>query len=184
MKTTSYNAAKEIRLGIWLAVFSIAIFAAFKVKEIQSNEKKIRDSLINEKILANHYGLPSLPIFNTKLTEPTIPEAKIPGNTESSSGNVTENIADEAETEILVVELMTNVKYNADDYVKAELSTEAERWMNNVSFKGVEKENEVFEVMPVSQIEALMNTVRYNARDFVNAEIALETENRVNGSQN
>ena len=39
MKTINYKTAKEIRTAILIAIFSIAIFATIRTKELQVNEK-------------------------------------------------------------------------------------------------------------------------------------------------
>jgi hypothetical protein len=129
MKTTSYIAANEISTGIILIVITIAIFTALKVKEIQSKEMKIKESAGTCKILSDNPGFSSLPIFDTKLTGSTGKETKTTGDTESFGTTAAEIKEFEAATEKRL-ELMTNVKYNANDFVEAQIELEIEKRAN------------------------------------------------------
>lgn len=105
MKTTSYNTASEIRTGIILLVFSTAIFAAFKVKELQVNETNGVERSSTNRIEANGTSFSSTPVLDAKLIEVAVPEVKA---------------------------LMNNVEYNAQKYADAEIDLESQNWMNNI----------------------------------------------------
>jgi len=70
--------------------------------------------------------------------------------------------------EMNVEVLMNNLKYNAQDFVDAELATEIENAKNSAE----DTDNEA--------VEALMNDLKYNAQDFVDAEMATEIRNAKN----
>ena len=62
---------------------------------------------------------------------------------------------------------MNDLKYNAQDFVDAEMATEIRNAKNSVE----DNDNEA--------IEAFINHLKYNAQDFVDAEMATEIENRM-----
>jgi hypothetical protein len=103
MKTTSYNTASEIRTGIILLVLATAIFAAFKVKELQVNETNGVELTNTSRIEATGTSYSSSPVLDAKLIEVPVPEVKA---------------------------LMSNVEYNAQKYAEAEIDLEAQNWMN------------------------------------------------------
>jgi hypothetical protein len=104
MKTTSYNTASEIRTGIILLVFATAIFAAFKVKELQVNETNGVERTSTNKIEANVTSISSSPVLNAKLIEVPASEVKA---------------------------LMSNVEYDSQKYAEAEIDLETQNWLNN-----------------------------------------------------
>lgn len=104
MKTTSYNTASEIRTGIVLLVLATAIFAAFKVKELQVNETNGVELTNVNRIEAHGTSYTSSPVLDAKLIEVSVPEVKV---------------------------LMSGMEYNAQKYAEAELDLEAQNWLNN-----------------------------------------------------
>src|SRR5665647_1046027 len=58
--------------------------------------------------------------------------------------------------------------YNAQEFVNAELTSEAENWMNSNG--------------EVAEQELTLQFAAYNAKEFVNAELASETESWINNN--
>ena len=69
MKTTSYNAEKEIRIAILVAVFAISIFTAVRVKELQLNETTDFSEARSSQILTNG----NVQMFDARLIEESVP---------------------------------------------------------------------------------------------------------------
>jgi len=103
MKTTSYNTASEIRTGIILLVLATAIFAAFKVKELQVNETNGVEITNTSRIEAIGTSFSSSPVLDAKLIEVPASEVKA---------------------------LMSNVEYDAQKYAEAEIDLETQNWLN------------------------------------------------------
>ncbi len=104
MKTTSYNAEKEIRIGLLVAVFALSIFTAVRVKELQLNDATYLNETRSSQIMTNKANTPLMPILNARLI-------------------------DEPATE--VASLMKNIEYKASEYVKAEIAAERQRFLNS-----------------------------------------------------
>ena len=92
MKTTSYNATKEIRIGILVAIFTISIFTAVRVKELQLTEATNSNATRSSQILTNNVNIPPMPIFDARLIEEPAPGFE---------------------------SLIKNIEYNASEFVKA-----------------------------------------------------------------
>jgi len=98
---------------------------------------------------------------------------------EQSSGNENTDIAIngiEVESTIQIEAGMNNLKYNAQEFIDAEMALEIENRKNSTA----ETNNEAIEVESALQIETLMNNMEYNAKDFVDAEMAIES--RINST--
>ena len=190
MKTTSYNAAKEIRIGILLVVFTLAVFTAFKVKELQVNDANNGELTRADRIAVNHTNFPTSPVLEAKLIEePSLEvnammnnieynaqifiEAEMAIESERFLNSNTEAV--EAELALQIEALMKSTEYNADEFVEADMAIESERFLNS--------NNEAVEAELALQIETLMKNTEYNAKEFVEAEITLEIENWMNSSE-
>ncbi|MCX6237203.1 MAG: hypothetical protein NTY07_06530 [Bacteroidia bacterium] len=178
MKTTSHNAAKEIRIGILLVVFTMATFTAFKVKEIQVNDLENGELMRSGRIEVNQTGFMSLPVLDAKLIEEPVLEVEAWMNSDSYWGAETNKKAVEAELALQIEPLMKNTEYNAKEFVEAEMALEIENRMNSYE----ETNNEALEAELALQIEPLMKNTEYNAKEFVDAEMALEIQNRMNSN--
>ena len=180
MKTTSYNAEKEIRIGILVVVFAISIFTAVRVKELQLNEATNSNETRSSHILTNSVNTPTMPILDARLIdEPATEVASLMKDIEyKASEYIKAEIAEEShrflnseaiETSFTVEPWMIANEYKAADFVNAEMAIETERFLNG---------NDV----PV-ETEAWMTANEYKAADFVNAEMAIETERFLNGNE-
>ena len=177
MKTTSYNAEKEIRVGILVAVFAISIFTAVRVKELQLNEATNSNETRSSQILTNYANTPLMPVLDARLIDEPVPavESLMKNIEYKASEFVKAEIAKESqrflndnEAAVEVEAWMTAIEYKAADFVNAEMALEADRFLNN--------NNEVFEA------EAWMTAIEYKATDFANAEIASEAERFLNNN--
>ena len=104
MKTTSYNAEKEIRIGILVAVFAISIFTAVRVKELQLNDASNAYQTRSSHVLINKENSPSMPTLNAKLIEEPAPA---------------------------VGALLKTTEYKATAYVESEMALERERFLTS-----------------------------------------------------
>ena len=152
MKTTSYNAEKEIRVGILVAVFAISIFTAVRVKELQLNEATNSNETRSSHILTNNVNSPSMPILDARLIdEPATEVASLMKNIEYKASEYVKaeiaaesqrflnrnNEAVETEAALAIEPWMTGNEYKAADFVNAEMALEAERFLNN-NYEAVE----------------------------------------------
>jgi hypothetical protein len=153
MKTTSYNTASEIRTGIILLVFATAIFAAFKVKELQVNETNgIERSSIN-RIVATRNSFSSSPVLDAKLIEVSAPEVKALMNKveynaqdyaeaeidlEAQNWLNTNEVARDIEPLPGIESMMNSLKYDAKGFVDSEMEAETQSWMNNPTYRNTE----------------------------------------------
>jgi hypothetical protein len=128
MKTTSYTAAKEIRIGIWLVVFTIAIFTTARIKELQLNDPNNGEFTISNPVMANNKTFPSLRILDAKLIEE--PEVKIENQINSNSSEKNQELAIQMKT------WLNNSSYwNSDmEETEQDLAKEMISWMNNGSY--------------------------------------------------
>jgi hypothetical protein len=195
MKTTSYNTASEIRTGIIMLVFATALFAAFKVKELQVNDTNGVERSNTNRIEVNSSSYSSSPVLDAKLMEEPAPKVKaLMSNVEYSAQKYAEAEID-LETQnwlnksgqsnetayenvnLLRIEAMMNsLKYDAKEFVDHDMEAETQVWMNSPG-----KTNEVAnenESLPV--IEAKMNSLKYDAKEFADQEMEAETQNWIN----
>jgi hypothetical protein len=171
MKTTFYNAEKEIRIAILVAVFAISIFTAVRANELQLNETTDSAEAISTQILTNGTNLISLPIYEARLIEESVP---------------------------VIETLIKNTQYKAADFVKAEIALEGEKFLGSNSrseeaeplmpvyeYKAadfvnaeMDKASEIFfnSNSETTEAEPLMTKIDYKAADFVNAQMAQESE--------
>jgi hypothetical protein len=182
MKTTSYNAEKEIRIGILVAVFAISIFTAVRVKELQLNDATNADQTRTSQILINKASIPSLPTLDARLIEEPVPAATLLKSIEYKAAayvesemalererflNSNNEVAD-AELAIRVKPWMSAAEYKATDYANADMALENERFLNS--------ENEAIKAELALEIKSWMTAAEYKAADYANAEMALENE--------
>jgi len=153
MKTTSYNTASEIRTGIILLVFASAIFAAFKVKELQVNETNGVERISTNRIEANGTSFSSTPVLDAKLIEVAVPEVKaLISNVEYNAQKYAEAEIDlesqnwmntneetlEIETLPGIGSMINSLKYDAKEFVDPEMAAETQSWMNNPTYRNAE----------------------------------------------
>jgi len=189
MKTTSYNAAKEIRIGILLVVFTMAIFTAFKVKELQVNDENNGATGNTYRTEASESSYSSLPVLDAKLIEEPALEAEAIGNIaynaheiadaemameiESWMNSGVETNREVAEPAIELEALISTIKYNAQEFVDAEMANENQNWL-----KINEETNiETIDAELASQMKVWISAPKYNAKEFAEAEMAAEIEN-------
>ena len=147
MKTTSFNAEKEIRIGILVAVFALSIFTAVRVKELQLTEATNSNETRSGQIMTNSTNTSSMPLFDARLIDEPVPEVEA---------------------------MIKNIEYKASEFVKAEMASETEKFMN-VNHTATEAE-------PALEAAPWMTASEYKAADFVNAELAIESEKFLNGN--
>ena len=131
MKTTTYNAVKEIRVLIWIFVITLSVFTTLRIKELQINEVNEREQMKAEQIELNNVGFPSLRVLDAKLINEPVLEVEAWMNNNSYWGTETVTKVNEIEPIFEVEALIYNVEYKANEYVKAELLIETERWFRN-----------------------------------------------------
>jgi len=183
MKTTSYNAEKEIKIGILVAVFAISIFTAVRVKELQLNDTLNADQTRSSHLLINKENIPAMPTLNAKLIEEPAPavrallkttEYKATAYVESEMALERErfltsnNEAADAELALQIKPWMSATEYKASDYANAEMSIENEGFFSS--------ENEAIEAELALQVKTLMTATEYKATDYANADMELESE--------
>ena len=182
MKTTSYNAEKEIKIGILVAVFAISIFTAVRVKELQLNDTTNADQIRSSQILINKSNIPSLPTLDARLIEEPVPAAVMLKTTEYKASEYVEsemalerekfltsnNEAAYAELALQIKPWMSATEYKAINYANAEMAIENERFFN--------VENEAIEAELALQVQSLMTATEYKATEYANADMALESE--------
>jgi len=84
----------------------------------------------------------------------------------------------ENESTLQVEIWMSNLVYDAQEFVADEMAFEIQNWTNSNDSTN----NEVVEAEPALQIAALMNNIEYKAQEFVDAEMAVETESWMNSN--
>ena len=182
MKTTSYNAEKEIRIGILVAVFAISIFTAVRVKELQLNEATNAELTRSSQILMNKENIPSMPTLDARLIEePVQATVFLKANKYKASEYVKSEMALErerflnsnsdvadAELALQIKSWMSAAEYKATDYANADMALESERFLNG--------ENESIEAELALQVKSWMTATEYKATDFANADMAYESE--------
>ena len=188
MKTTSYNAEKEIRVGILVAVFALSIFTAVRVKELQLNDATYSNETRSSQILTKNANTPPMPILDARLIDEPVEVASLMKSIEYKASEYVKaeiaaesqrflnsnNEAIEAEQALTVEPWMTVNEYKAADFVNAEMAIEAERFLN--------RNDEVVETEAALAIEPWMTANEYKAADFVNAEMTSETERFLNNN--
>ncbi len=176
MRTTSYNSAKEIKIGILLVVFTVSVFTAIRVKELQVNETTDANQTRSGQISIDNTSIPAMPTPGARLIDEPAPKLEpLIKATEYKAAKFVEtemaiekerflnsnNGAVEAEPWISIPE------YKASDFVNAEMAIESERFLNS--------NNEAVEAESVLSTESWMNS-EYNARTFVEADMRNEIE--------
>ena len=69
MKTISYNTANEFRVAIVIGLFTVAIFATVKVKDLQLKQTNNSEEMRVDRIEFIHNTIPILPYADAKLIE-------------------------------------------------------------------------------------------------------------------
>ncbi len=87
MKTITYNTEKEIRVGIMIAIFTVAIFATIKVREFQMKDTYMVEETRADRIEYIHSTIPVLPYADAKLIEEPAPLAANPTAADAASAN-------------------------------------------------------------------------------------------------
>jgi hypothetical protein len=85
MKTITYNTEKEIRVGIMIAIFTVAIFATIKVREFQMKDTYMVEETRADRIEYIHSTIPVLPYADAKLIEEPAPLAATPTAADAAS---------------------------------------------------------------------------------------------------
>ena len=69
MKTLSYHTEKEIRIGITIVVFIMAVFATIKVRELQLSEKNYAEGMSADRIELSPNNFSTMPVADAQLIE-------------------------------------------------------------------------------------------------------------------
>ena len=69
MKTISYHTEKEIRIGIMVALFILAIFTTIKVRELQLSDTTYTEAMSANRIELSVSNFSSMPVADAKLIE-------------------------------------------------------------------------------------------------------------------
>lgn len=179
MKTTTYNAASEIRFGVLVVVFALAIFTTVKVKELQVkdtfNYEQVKYG--SNEIIEN--GFPVVPVAPAKLIGEPLPENALTNN--QNTGNSREltlqmkswvnnkaywsdeTLRNEEETAIQMKSWITNRAYWSDETSdsKEEVTLQLQNWITNGTFWSGEADGE--EQVIASQLSSWMNNGAYFA---------------------
>ena len=128
MKTLSYHTASEIKVGIWIALFTVAIFTTVKVKELQLNEPTFIETMNTEHVEVSHNSFPALPAADAKLIEEPM---------ESTGKQAIANAASNNGQE-LALQLRSWVEssaYWSDEIAEEEeLALQMKTWMNDGTY--------------------------------------------------
>jgi hypothetical protein len=177
MKTTSYNAAKELKIGTLVIVFAVSVFTAVRVKELQLNEATEAVHTQSTLISDNNTNAPLVTTPGARLIdEPVLKIEPLIKAVEYKAAKFVETeMAIEKESFLNInngtaeAESWMNVtEYKAADFVNAEMTFEQENYLNS--------NNETVEAEP------LTNVTEYKAADFVNAEMTFEQKNYLNSN--
>jgi len=104
MKTTSYNATKELKIGILVIVFSVSVFTAVRVKELQLNEATEAVHTQSTLISDNNSNAPLVTTPGARLID---------------------------EPALKIEPLIEAVKYKAAKFVETEMAIEKESFLNS-----------------------------------------------------
>lgn len=130
MKTTSYNAAKEISLAIWFAVLTITIFTTIKVRDLQLNEVKNGNQMSTLRTEKNKQSFPAFEVADAKLVEEPLAHYQTAIN--SSNDKSVKELALQMES------WMNGKAYWADEatgsYEQQELAQQMKVWINTSAF--------------------------------------------------
>ena len=137
MKTISYNTEKEIRIGITIIVFIMAIFAAIRIRELQLNDMNFAETLRADRKEISYTNFQSLPVADAKLIDEPLQPAESLVTTNASLVNEHE----------LALKLKTWVNkggYWSDETAENEneLAQQMTTWMKNGTFFNSEKAEE------------------------------------------
>ncbi len=150
MKTLSYHTANEIRIGMMVALFTAAIFASVRIRELQVNDMNSSEKMRSDRIEVIHKSFPILPVADAKLIEEPTYE---PGTSLTST--------DEKELSIKMKTWINNNTYWNDETAanKEELALQMESWLQDGAYWS--KDNPDEEQLLASQMEAWIGNGEY-----------------------
>ena len=140
MKTTSYNATKELKIGILVIVFAVSVFTAVRVKELQLNEATDAVHTQSTLISDNNANAPLVTTPGARLIdEPALKiEPLIEAVEYKASKFVSNDMAIEKERFLNtnngtseVDSWINSAVYKAADFVNAEMAIEKESFLNS-----------------------------------------------------
>ena len=149
MKTIAYNTGKEVRVGIIITLFMVAIFATIKVREFQTKDSYMTEETRIDRIEFIHNTIPVLPFADAKLIEEPAPAAATPTMVKAVS------------TKELAVQLKTwisNKSYWLQE--EAENKQELAHQMTTCLKNGSYFSDETFEEEPVENRAALTTQIK------------------------
>jgi len=169
MKTTSYNTEKEIRIGVLVVIFTISIFTAVRVQELQLSDATNQHETRYNQIVNRYDNFSSLTFPDAVLVKEPVLEVENWMNSNNYWGVKTKN-------EIPATK----------EVAESELALEIESWMTNNNYWNGTSEAETAESEPALEIESWMTTSSYftgtNIVEAVEAEPTLEIESWMSNS--
>ena len=175
MKTITYNAEKEIRVGIMIAIIITAVFTTLKVKELQINNSNSAQTMRADPIGITNSSYPALPLADARLIEEPVQAAGTTTTSNAASENGIELAvqmktwinnkaywnAEEAESEKVLGHFMTTCLKNGtffSDEAFDELPAENEKelslkMISNLKYGNYFSDESFDEVMPGNRSE-------------------------------
>ena len=128
MKTISYHTEKEIRIGITIAVFIIAVFATIKVRELQFSETNYTEAMSADQIELSLSKFSTMPVADAKLIEEPMKASEALATTSIS--------ANEHELALQLKTMVNNGEYWSDENAEnnEELVMLMTNWLKNGTY--------------------------------------------------
>ena len=135
MKTISYHTEKEIRIGITVALFILAIFTTIKVRELQLSDTTYTEAMSANRIELSLSNFSTMPVADAKLIEEPMraSEPMVSAGTPAS----------EQELALQLKTMVNKGEYWSDENTEnnQELALQMTTWLKNGTyFKSVDTE--------------------------------------------
>ena len=137
MKTISYHTEKEIRIGLMIALFVMAVFATIKVRELQSGRTNYAESISDRRIELSLNNFPAIPVADARLVEEPM-MASEPIAAVGAPANEHE-LALELKTMVIKGEYWSNENAENNEELALQMST----WLKNGTYYSPDEPGEL-----------------------------------------
>jgi len=136
MKTISYHTEKEIRIGIMIAVFIMAVFATIKVRELQLSGTNYTEDMSSNRIELSVSNFSTMPVVDAKLIEEPMKT--------SEALVTTSHTANEHELALQLKTMVNNGEYWSDENAESnvDLALQMTTWLKNGTYYNSEEAGE------------------------------------------
>ena len=158
MKTLSYHTEKEIRVGITIVVFIMAVFATIKVRELQLSGTNYTEDMSTNRTELSLNKFSTMPLADARLIEEPIQASENQTNTAASVNE--HELALQLKTWVNSGEYWSNENTENNEELTIQMTT----WLKNGTyFKSGDAEE-----LPTSSLENQSCTVKKGNRDINN----------------